>query len=45
MRVCDERIIGAAGSVMLVPRGTLHSLVNVGPGSSSRFIVVLAAPG
>jgi quercetin dioxygenase-like cupin family protein len=44
MGVGDERIIGAAGSVMLAPRGTLHSLVNLGPGPS-RFIVVLAAPG
>ena len=40
----DERIIGAADSVMLAPRGMLRSLVNVGPGAS-RFVVVLSAPG
>jgi quercetin dioxygenase-like cupin family protein len=44
MGLGDKRILGAAGSVMLAPRGTLHSLVNVGPGPA-RFIVVLAAPG
>jgi hypothetical protein len=44
MGLGEERIIGVAGSVMLAPRGTLHSLVNLGPGPS-RFVVVLAVPG
>lgn len=44
MGLGEERVSGAPGSVMLAPRGTLHSLVNVGPGPA-RFIVVLAAPG
>jgi mannose-6-phosphate isomerase-like protein (cupin superfamily) len=39
-----ERITGSAGSLMLAPRGTRHSLVNVGPGPA-RFLVVLTAPG
>lgn len=44
MGVGAERMTGTAGSVMLAPRGALHSLVNVGTGPA-RFIVVLAAPG
>lgn len=44
MGLGDERRTAAAGSVMLAPRGTLHSLANVGPGPA-RFVVVLAAPG
>jgi quercetin dioxygenase-like cupin family protein len=44
MAVGDERLTGAAGSVMLAPRGALHSLANPGPGSA-RFLVVLSPPG
>jgi quercetin dioxygenase-like cupin family protein len=44
MGVGDEVITGGAGSVMLVPRGTIHSLVNVGD-APARFIVLLSPPG
>jgi mannose-6-phosphate isomerase-like protein (cupin superfamily) len=44
MGVGDDLTTGGAGSVMLAPRGTLHSLVNRGDGPA-RFIVVLTPPG
>ncbi|HEU4673017.1 MAG TPA: cupin domain-containing protein [Candidatus Limnocylindrales bacterium] len=39
----DVRAVGP-GSVVLVPRGTLHSLENPGP-TAARFVVVLSPPG
>ena len=44
MGIGDERIEGSAGSVMLVPRGRLHSLANVGSGTA-RFVVILSPSG
>jgi quercetin dioxygenase-like cupin family protein len=44
MGVGDMERTGGPGSVMLAPRGMLHSLVNVGPGPA-RFVVVLCPGG
>jgi quercetin dioxygenase-like cupin family protein len=44
MGVGGDRLVGPAGSIMLAPRGSLHSLANAGPGPA-RFVVVLAPPG
>jgi quercetin dioxygenase-like cupin family protein len=44
MGIGDEVIAGTAGAVMLAPRGTRHSLANVGA-SPARFIVILSPPG
>jgi quercetin dioxygenase-like cupin family protein len=40
----EQKLTGSAGSVMLVPRGTLHSLVNVGSGPA-HVLVILSPPG
>lgn len=44
MRVGEQRLTGAAGAVMLVPRGTLHALANPGPGPA-RMLIILSPPG
>lgn len=44
MGIGEQSLIGSAGSVMLVPRGTLHSLANAGPGPA-RILVILSPPG
>ncbi len=44
MGIGDRRLIGSAGAVMLVPKGTLHSLMNAGNGPA-RFLVILSPPG
>jgi hypothetical protein len=42
--VYDRRLVGSAGAVMLVPRGTLHSLASIGS-TPARFLVILSPPG
>ncbi len=42
--VSDQYLTGAAGAVMLAPRGTLHSIANAGSGPA-RILVVLSPPG
>lgn len=44
MGVEDAVMTGSAGSVMLAPRGSVHSLSNGGT-EAARFIVVLTPPG
>jgi quercetin dioxygenase-like cupin family protein len=44
MGIGDRKLVGAPGAVMLVPRGALHSLTNVGS-ISARFLVILSPPG
>lgn len=44
MGIGDEKLTGSAGSVMLVPKGTLHSLANPRPGPA-RILVILSPPG
>lgn len=44
MGVEDSVMTGSAGSVMLAPRGSVHSLSNGGT-EPARFIVVLTPPG
>jgi quercetin dioxygenase-like cupin family protein len=44
MGIGQQRLTGAAGAVMLVPKGTLHSLANPGP-SPVRMLVILSPPG
>ena len=44
MGIGDQKLVGSAGAMMLVPRGTLHSLTNVGA-SPARFLVILSPPG
>jgi quercetin dioxygenase-like cupin family protein len=44
MGIGQQRLTSSAGSVMLVPKGTLHSLVNVGTGPA-RLLVILSPPG
>ena len=44
MGIGVQKLTGTAGSVMLVPRGTLHSLINPGPGPA-RMLVILSPPG
>ena len=44
MGLGERKLIGAAGSVMLVPRGTLHSLANPGP-KPARMLIILSPPG
>jgi hypothetical protein len=40
----DRKLFGSAGSVMLVPRGTLHSLANPGP-LAARMLIIVSPPG
>ena len=44
MGIGEEVMTGSPGGVMLVPRGTRHSLRNLGPGPA-RILVVLTPPG
>lgn len=44
MGIGEQRLTGSAGSVMLVPRGTLHSIANPGP-DPVRMLVILSPPG
>lgn len=44
MSVGEDKLTGGPGSLMLAPRGTLHSLANAGPGPA-RFIMALSPPG
>ena len=44
MGIGERKLTGAAGSVMLVPRGMLHSLANPGP-SPARMLIILSPPG
>lgn len=44
MGLGKRKLVGSAGSVMLVPRGTLHSLANPGPGAA-RMLIILSPPG
>lgn len=44
MSASEQRLVGAAGSVMLVPRSTVHSLANPGPGLA-RMLIILSPPG
>jgi quercetin dioxygenase-like cupin family protein len=44
MGVGERHLTGSAGAVMLVPRGTLHSLANPGPGPA-RMLIILSPPG
>ena len=40
----ERTLTGPPGSLMLVPRGTLHSIANPGPGPA-RMLVILSPPG
>ena len=44
MSVGERTIVGGPGSVMLAPRGSIHSLVNAGS-DTARIIVVLSPSG
>jgi quercetin dioxygenase-like cupin family protein len=44
MGIGDRKLVGSAGAVMLVPKGTLHSLANVGS-TPARILVILSPPG
>ena len=44
MGIGDQRLTGTAGSLMLVPGGTLHSLANPGPGPV-QMLIILSPPG
>lgn len=44
MGIGDRVLTGSAGSVMLVPKGALHSLANSGT-EPARFLVILSPPG
>lgn len=44
MGIGEQSLTGSAGSVMLVPQGTLHSIANPGPGPV-RMLVILSPPG
>lgn len=43
-QVGDESVTAAAGDVVLVPRGTWHTLANAGT-DPARFLVILSPPG
>jgi quercetin dioxygenase-like cupin family protein len=43
-RVGDQSLTISAGGVVLVPRGTWHTLANAGSGLA-RFLVILSPPG
>ena len=40
----ERRLVGTAGSVMFVPKGTLHSVANVGA-QPATLLVILSPPG
>ena len=44
MGIGEQRLAGSSGSVMLVPKGTLHSLANPRP-SPVRMLIILSPPG
>lgn len=44
MGIGEQRVTGSAGAVMLVPKGTLHTLTNPGPGPA-RMLIILSPPG
>jgi quercetin dioxygenase-like cupin family protein len=44
LRLGDESIKATAGSVIFVPKGTVHNVSNVGPGTA-RILVFLSPPG
>ena len=44
MGIEDEHLTGSTGSLMFVPRGTLHSITNVGD-DPAAFLVILSPPG
>ncbi len=44
MGVGEQKLSGQAGSVMLVPKGRLHSLSNVGT-TPVRMLIILSPPG
>ncbi len=40
----EQSVVAAAGSVVFVPRGTPHTVINLGPGLG-RLLVTLSPPG
>lgn len=43
-RINDDTFTAGAGGMVLVPRGTLHTVANPGP-HPARFLVILQPPG